>query len=58
MNKNRKMGYRLSFYKIAKKKLDEVVDWTDDNFKCDDDYRNGYDELCDNAEEVMFDCTN
>ena len=52
------MGYRLSFYKIEKKKLDEVADWTDDNFKCDDDYRNGYDELCDNAEEVMFDCTN
>ena len=38
--------------------MDEVVDWTDDNFKCDDDDRNGYDELCDNAEEVMFDCTN
>ena len=52
------MSYRLSFYKIARKKLDEVVDWTDDNFKCDDDYRNGYDELCDNSEEVMFDCTN
>lgn len=36
------MGYRLTFYKIAKKKLDEVVDWTDDNFKCDDDDRCGY----------------
>lgn len=52
------MGYRLTFYKIEKKKLDEVVDWTDDNFKCDDDYRNGYDELCENAEKLLFDCTN
>lgn len=58
MNENRKMGYRLTFYKIEKKKLDEVVDWTDDNFKCDDDYRNGYDELCENAEKLLFDCTN
>lgn len=52
------MSYRLSFYKIAKKKLDEVVDWTDENFECDDDLRNGHDELCDNAEQVLFDCTN
>ena len=52
------MSYRLSFYKIEKKKLDEVVDWTDDNFECDDDLRNGQDELCDNAEQVLFDCTN
>ena len=52
------MGYRLSFYKIAKKKLNEVVDWTDDNFECDDEDRSGHDELCDSAEEVLFDCTN
>ena len=52
------MSYRLSFYKIEKKKLDEVADWTDDNFKCDDDDRNGYDELCENAEKLLFDCTN
>ena len=52
------MGYRLTFYKIEKKKLDEVVDWTDDNFKCDDDDRSGYEELRDNSEQVMFDCTN
>ena len=39
------MSYRLSFYKIEKKKLDEVVDWTDDNFECDDDLRNGHDKL-------------
>ena len=52
------MSYRLSFYKIAKKKLDEVVDWTDTNFECDDDLRNGHDKLCDNAEQVLFDCTN
>ena len=52
------MSYRLSFYKIKKKKLDEVVDWTDENFECDDDLRNGHDELCDNAEQVLFDCTN
>ena len=35
------MGYRLSFYKIEKKKLDEVADWTDDKFKCDVDDRSG-----------------
>ena len=58
MNKNRKMGYRLSFYKIEKKKLDEVADWTDVNFECDDDDRSGYEKLCDNAEQVLFDCTN
>ena len=52
------MGYRLSFYKIEKKKLDEVADWTDDNFKCDDDDRSEYEELRDNSEQVMFDCTN
>lgn len=52
------MGYRLTFYKIEKKKLDEVADWTDDNFECDDDDRNGYDELCENAEKLLFDCTN
>lgn len=52
------MGYRLSFYKIAKKKLDEVVDWTDDNFEYDDDDRSGYEELRENAEQVLFDCTN
>ena len=52
------MSYRLSFYKIAKKKLNEVVDWTDDNFECDDEDRSGHDELCDSAEEVLFDCTN
>lgn len=39
------MGYRLTFYKIAKKKLDEVADWTDENFKYDDDYRSGYESL-------------
>ena len=52
------MGYRLSFYKIAKKKLDEVADWTDDKFKYNDDDRSGYKELRDNSEQVMFDCTN
>ena len=52
------MGYRLTFYKIKKKKLDEVADWTDVNFECDDDDRSGYEELHDNSEEVMFDCTN
>ena len=52
------MGYRLSFYKIAKNKLDEVADWTDDNFEYDDADRNGYDELCENAEKLLFDCTN
>lgn len=52
------MSYRLHFYKIEKKKLDEVADWTDDNFKCDNDDKSGYEELRDNAEEVMFDCTN
>ena len=52
------MSYRLSFYRIEKKKLDEVVDWTDDNFYYDDEDKSGYDELCDNAEQVMFDCTN
>ena len=52
------MGYRLTFYKIVKKKLDAVADWTDDNFKCDDDDRSGYEKLRDNSEQVMFDCTN
>ena len=52
------MGDRLSFYKIEKKKLDEVADWTDDNFNYDDDDRSGYEELCDNAEQLLFDCTN
>ena len=52
------MGYRLTFYKIEKKKLDEVADWRDDNFKCDDDDRSEYEELRDNSEQVMFDCTN
>lgn len=52
------MSYRLSFYKIKKKKLDEVADWTDENFNYDDEDKSGYDELCDNAEQVMFDCTN
>ena len=52
------MSYRLSFYKIEKKKLDEVTNWTDDNFKCDDDDRSEYEELRDNSEQVMFDCTN
>lgn len=51
------MSYRLSFYIIKKKKLDEVADWSDENFNHDED-KNGYDELCDNAEQVMFDCTN
>lgn len=52
------MGYLLSFYKIEKKKLDEVADWTDDKFKYNDDDRSGYKELRDNSEQVMFDCTN
>lgn len=52
------MGYRLSFYIIKKKKLDEVSDWNDENFKYDDEDKSGYEELCDNAEQVMFDCTN
>ena len=52
------MGYRLSFYIIKKKKLDEVADWTDENFNHDSEDKSGYDELCDNAKRVMFDCTN
>ena len=52
------MGYRLSFYIIKKKKLDEVADWTDENFNHDREDKSGYDELCDNAKRVMFDCTN
>lgn len=52
------MSYRLSFYIIKKKKLDEAADWTDENFNHDDEDKNGYDELCDNADRVMFDCTN
>lgn len=52
------MGYRLSFYRIKKKKLDEVADWTDENFNYDDEDKSGYEELCDNAERVLFDCTN
>lgn len=51
------MSYRLSFYIIKKKKLDEVADWADENFNYDED-KSGYDELYDNAEQVMFDCTN
>ena len=52
------MGYRLSFYIIKKKKLDEVADWTDENFNHDGEDKSGYEELCDNADRVMFDCTN
>ena len=52
------MSYRLSFYIIKKKKLDEVTDWTDENFNHSKEDKSGYDELCDNAEQVMFDCTN
>src|SRR5574344_1315258 len=52
------MGYRLTFYKIKKKKLDEVADWTDENFNHVDEDKSGYEELCDNAEQLMFDCTN
>ena len=52
------MGYRLTFYKIEKKKLDEVADWTDENLNNGKEDKSGYDELCDNAERLMFDCTN
>ena len=52
------MSYRLSFYIIKKKKLDEVADWTGEDLNHDDEDKSGYDELCDNAEQVMFDCTN
>ena len=52
------MSYRLKFYRIAKKKLDEVTDWTDDNFNYDDKDKSGYEELCANAEQVLFECTN
>ena len=52
------MGYRLTFYKIKKKKLDEVADWTDENFNHGKEDKSGYEELCDNAERLMFDCTN
>ena len=52
------MGYRLTFYKIKKKKLDEVADWTDENFNHGKEDKSGYEELCDNAERLMSDCTN
>ena len=39
------MGYRLTFYKIKKKKLDDVGEQTDAKYKYNDDDRSGFKEL-------------